>query len=156
MGLGDSRRASGAANEAGRRAIGAANEAARRAGGAAMEASRRGQQVVEDINALAAPPRQRRSLPSIDPVGSVPARRGSGVYKAPASSTGGGIASPLTEVTKTIEENGQNKQVADRVHYAPKTISSPDGLVTMRISPIKTLSMTDANGSQVTFEFAQS
>jgi len=138
-----SRRASGAAMEASRRASGAAMEASRRAGGAAMEERRRGKQVVDDINSLANPPANRKTLRTVDPVGGVPARRGSGVYQAPASSnTGGGIASPLIEVPNSRE-------------YHPTVLRpSTDGAVFFEVRVAKKVTMTDANGAQVVMEFS--
>jgi len=145
------RRASGAAMEATRRNSGAAMEASRRAGGAAMEANRRGQQVVEDIHSLAPPPVQRKTLRTIDPVGALPPRRGSGVYQAPAAGggTGGGIASPLVE--KTRAEEGQ--QVPDRDYYDEVLLPTTDGLVWARWRSVKTIRMTDANGETVVMEY---
>ena len=143
------RRASGAAMEASRRNSGAAMEASRRAGGAAMEANRRGQQVVEDIHSLAPPPAQRKTLRTIDPVGALPPRRGSGVYQAPAAGggTGGGIASPLIEQTRA--EGG--KQVPDREYY-PAGMRSSDGLFVL--PAIKAMTLTDANGELVQVQLA--
>ncbi|MCF6780931.1 hypothetical protein [Stutzerimonas stutzeri] len=140
------RRASGAAMEASRRNSGAAMEASRRAGGAAMEANRRGQQVVEDIHSLAPPPAQRKTLRTIDPVGALPPRRGSGVYQAPAAgnNTGGGIASPLTEVP------------GSREYYASTVvIPSVDGSSYMAIQVPARIRMTDANGTEVVFQYRQ-
>ncbi|WP_301361835.1 hypothetical protein [Stutzerimonas nitrititolerans] len=138
-----SRRASGAAMEASRRASGAAMEASRRAGGAAMEERRRGKQLVDDINSLANPPANRKTLRTVDPVGGVPARRGSGVYQAPATSgTGGGIASPLIEVPNSRE-------------FHPTILRpSTDGAVFFEVRVAKKVTMTDANGAQVVMEFS--
>ena len=149
MALGDSRRASGAAMEANRRASGAANEANRRAGGAAMESSRRGQQVVEDINSLTAPSARRKTLKTIDAVGGVPSKVGTGTYKVPAAASGGGIASPLVEGA-----SGDGPSLA-REYYAGVTLTSSDGLISLDVEPLKKLTMRDANGSPVVMEFAQ-
>ncbi len=130
-------------NEARRRASGAAMEASRRAGGAAMEERRRGKQLVDDINSLANPPANRKTLRTVDPVGGVPARRGSGVYQAPATSgTGGGIASPLIEVPNSRE-------------FHPTILRpSTDGAVFFEVRVAKKVTMTDANGAQVVMEFS--
>lgn len=137
-------------NEARRRASGAAMEASRRAGGAAMEERRRGKQLVDDINSLANPPANRKTLRTVDPVGGVPARRGSGVYQAPATGgTGGGIASPLVEKTKTVE----GEQVPDRSYYESVLLPTTDGLVWARWRSVKTIRMTDANGESVVMEY---
>lgn len=143
------RRASGAAMEANRRNSGAAMEASRRAGGAAMEERRRGKQVVDDIHSLAPPPTQRKTLRTIEPVGALPPRRGSGEYQAPPASdgTGGGIASPLIEKRRT--EDGQ--QVPD-VTWWPQGMTSSDGLFVLPAERIRRF--TDANGEDVEFQYA--
>lgn len=145
----DRRRASGAAMEASRRGIGSAMEASRRAGGDAMIERRTGKSVAEDINALVNPSRPRKTLRSIDPVGAMPARRGSGTYQAPATSTGGGIASPLVEKTKPVE----GKQVPDRDYYDPVLLPTTDGLAWVKWRSVKTVRMTDANGEDVVMEY---
>lgn len=143
------RRASGEALVKRRRDIGDTMEKSRRAGGDAMIERRTGESVVRDINALTAPPRQRKSLPSIDSVGALPARRGSGVYSAPAASSGAGIASPLLEGA-----SGDGPSLA-REYYAGVTLTSSDGLISLDVEPLKKLTMRDANGSPVVMEFAQ-
>lgn len=140
------RRASGAAMEASRRASGAAMEASRRAGGTAMTERRTGKSVAEDIQSLVQPPRQAKPLPRIDPVGSLPPQRGLGT-SAPASGggTGGGIASPLSEVPQS------------RVYYTEaqsQSIYSNDYLLSMEVLPLKSLFMTDASGAAVQMNFA--
>lgn len=147
MALGDARRASGKAMEAARRAIGTSNEAERRGIGAAMEASRRGT-TVDDINAVVAPPRVNKALPEVQARGGVPAASGTGEFKPrPATNTGGGIASPLTEKTRSVD----GKTVPDREYYAGGLTSS-DGLFIL--PAIKTTNMTDANGAAVQFQYA--
>lgn len=147
MALGDARRASGKAMEAARRAIGTSNEAERRGIGTAMEASRRGT-TVDDINAVVAPSRTTKSLPEVQSRGAVPEARSSGTYKEPASGNkGGGIASPLTEKTNSVD----GKTVPDREYYAGGLTSS-DGLFIL--PAIKTMNMTDANGAAVQFQYA--
>lgn len=137
-----SRRASGAAMEKSRRQSGQAMEDSRRAGGAAMEERRRGKQVVDDINSLANPPAARKTLRTIDPVGSLPARRGTGVYQAPAGGGTGGIASPLIEAPNSRE-------------YHPTVLRpSTDGAVFFEVRVAKKVTMTDANGAQVVMEFS--
>ncbi|GLK88324.1 hypothetical protein [Pseudomonas turukhanskensis] len=147
MALGDARRASGRANEANRRAIGTTNESERRAIGRQNEADRRGTEVVDEINSLVSPLPTKATLRAVPPVGPTAAKRGTGTYKAPASGTGGGIASPVTEKTKVVD----GKTVPDRVYYAAGFTSS-DGLFIL--PAIKTQNMADANGADVVFEFA--
>lgn len=141
MALGDSRRASGQAMEQSRRALGRANEAARRALGDAMENSRRGTTVVQDINRLTRPQPPRRPLPSIEPVGALPAARGRGDYKAPPPSAAGGIASPLKETANSRE------------YYAAVNRPSTDGMVFFSVRAVRRVQMTDANDAEVVLEF---
>ena len=141
MALGDSRRASGQAMEQGRRNIGRANEASRRAAGQAMIEERTGKAVVDDLNRLTKQQTNRRPLPAISPVGALPASRGRGVYKAPPVSTGGGIASPLTEAADSRE------------YYAAVEKPSTDGLVFFSVRAVQRVHMTDANNAEVVLEF---
>ncbi|MCY1275482.1 hypothetical protein D9M68_254090 [compost metagenome] len=138
------RRQSGARMEASRRATGQANQDSRRAGDAAMRERRTGRSEVNDLNALADPPRQRRTLAPVEPRGGLPSRVGTGTYQAPPiAGGGGGIASPLTETA-----------YADRTHWADATLISTDGLLSFKVKPIKALTMTDANGAEVVQQFA--
>ncbi|QTS88307.1 hypothetical protein JLK41_09150 [Ectopseudomonas khazarica] len=122
------------------------SEASRRAAGEAMVARRTGRNEVDDINALVSQPRQRRSLPAVDPRGSVPAQRGRGNYAAPQS-TGGGIAAPLTE---RLRAGGK----ADRAYYPDGvTFYSNDYMLAVQIQPLHTLTMIDADGAEVPFVF---
>lgn len=145
MALGDERRASGRANEAGRRAGGQAMQDSRRAGDAAMRARRTGKSEVADLNALAQPVRQRRNLREIEPRGGLPATVGTGSYQAPpvGGRGGAGIASPLTETA-----------YADRTYWNEVTMSSTDGLLSFSIKPIRAVIMKDANNAEVVQEFA--
>ncbi len=147
MALGDERRAIGRRNESERRAIGTNNESERRAIGRNNEAERRGTETVDEINRLVKPPTTRPTLRPVQPVGADPAKRGTGTYKPSAASSAGGIASPVTEKTKVVD----SKTVPDRDYYAGGFTSS-DGLFIL--PAIKTQNMTDANGAEVVFEFA--
>ncbi|MNZ06973.1 hypothetical protein D3C78_237380 [compost metagenome] len=130
MALGDERRASGRAMEQ-----------ARRAGGARMEAERRGEDLAMDLQALAGPQQQRRSLSPIPARGGTPAARGRGTYVQPAGGGGAaGIASPLTEADAEARE------------YWPSGLRSSDGLFTL--PAIKLLKLTDANGAEVEVQLA--
>ncbi|PNG11865.1 hypothetical protein [Stutzerimonas stutzeri] len=135
------RRASGRAMEQSRRNAGRINEATRRAGGQAMIEERTGKAVVEDINRLTRQPATRKPLSPIAPVGALPASRGRGVYKPPAASTGGGIASPLTEASYAGRE------------WWPGGLPSSDGLFVL--PAVKRIVMTDANGAEVIFDYAE-
>lgn len=148
------RRASGAAMEQARRQSGRQSgsnmEQSRRAGGQAMIERRTGQSDAVDINALVYPPRQRQTLSPIEPRGPIPAQRGRGSYQAPAgSTTGAGIASPLTE--KTVIVGGVTSP--DR-EYWPNGQASNDGLLV--IPAIKTLNLLDASGAAVQIKLAES
>ncbi len=148
MALGDARRASGQAMEQARRASGQAMEDARRNAGRQMEASRRGEAVVEDINSIVQPRRLRSSLPRLQPVGAIPAQRSRADYKPPASTGTAGIASPLIEGA-----SGDGATLA-REYHAGITLTSSDGLISLDVEPLKTLTMRDANGEPVVMEFA--
>ncbi len=128
------------------------NAAARQAGGQAMVERRTGKSQADDINALVTPPRQQPRLKTVEPRGGLPAQRGSGAYVAPPASTSGGIASPLTEKTKVVQdEEGNSKTVPDRDYYAGGFTSS-DGLFVL--PAISMQRMTDANSAEVQFIFA--
>lgn len=75
----------------------------------------------------------------------------------PNSGTGG-IASPLTEVTKTetITVSGAATQVthADRTYYPQEIILSANALFVFAVKPVKQVKMTDANGAAVTIDWA--
>ncbi|MFI8479635.1 hypothetical protein ACIGCM_03600 [Pseudomonas sp. NPDC078700] len=145
MALGDSRRASGAAMEQQRRAIGTGNEAARRAIGAANEASRRGTaQIVDDLNRLTIPAKEPRRLRTVEPRGLLPAKRGTGNNPPTPirAGTGGGIASPLTEVESS------------RIYFEEvSTFFTNDYLLMVEIQPLQQLKMTDADGQEVVFNY---
>ena len=119
----------------------ATGEAQRNAAGNAMVEQRTGRSVVQDINRLTRPRPQRKPLPSIEPVGAVPASRGRGDYKAPPPSAAGGIASPLTETASSRE------------YYAAVNRPSTDGLVFFSVRAVQRVHMTDANDAEVVLEF---
>lgn len=114
--------------------------AQRRAIGQRLEAERRGAQVVEDLQRLQRTPQQRRTLRTVPPVGAVPATRGRGTYTPPPA-TGGGIASPLTEQSYAARE------------YWAGGLPSTDGLLMLPAE--KRVIMTDANGAEVIFDYAE-
>ncbi len=119
----------------------ATGEAQRNAAGNAMIEQRTGRSVAQDINRLTRPRPQRKPLPSIEPVGAVPASRGRGDYKAPPPSAAGGIASPLTETANSRE------------YYAAVNRPSTDGLVFFSVRAVQRVHMTDANDAEVVLEF---
>lgn len=134
-----------------RRAIGTRNEAERRAIGTRNAAERRGEQLVEDINRTVQPSRQGNTLPTLEPKGTLPAKRGRGTWEesgATAAGTGTGIASPLKEKTTLVD--GQN--VPQREYWSTG-LKSSDGL--FLIPSIKTLNLVDANGADVQIQLAE-
>lgn len=141
------RRANGDRIENERRANGDRIEQERRAAGDRLIEERTGRSVAEDINRLVTPPKQRRSLPTVPPVGPLPASQGRGEYERKGTSTGGGIASPLTEMTKVVG----GKTVPDNELW-PAGYPSSDGLLVL--PAWKTVRFTDANGAEVVFEYA--
>lgn len=147
MALGDARRARNQTMQDERRESGEAMRKARQDLGDAMEKERRGS-LVNDVNALLRPDRASKTLPEVQSRGGVPASTSSGSYRVPETAkTGGGIASPLTEKTKSVD----GKTVPDREYYAGGLTSS-DGLFIL--PAIKTMNMTDANGAAVQFQYA--
>jgi hypothetical protein len=135
------RRAIGSNNEAARRAIGTNNQSARRAIGQRIEAERRGESVVQDLNRLITPAQQRRTLRPVQPAGALPATRGRANYTPPpATNTGGGTASPLTEASAlTREWWGTGWPSTDGIFEYPAE---------------KKVLMADANGAPVEFRYA--
>lgn len=58
------------------------------------------------------------------------------------SSSGGGIASPLIE-----------QAYADRTFHADVTLTSADGLFSIKIKPVDKVVMIDANGASCEFQY---
>lgn len=143
--LGDARRASGSQMEKERRSYD--NAGARRAINQRMERDRRGADVQEDINSLVRPVVTRKQLSTVPPLGVLPLKRGRADYKEPAVTTGGGIASPLTEV----EVSG----VGDRTYWPAMLQSTTDGLFSFEVRPIKTWKFLDADGNAVLLNIAK-
>lgn len=127
-----------------RRAIGTNNEAARRQIGSDMIERRTGRAQVDDINALVKQPGARRTLKQLEPRGSVPAQTGTGNYQPPAAGAGGGIAGPLVEVS------------GSREYFANKTqFYTSEFLFVVEIQPLQRMTMMDANGAAVSFEYKE-
>lgn len=106
------------------------------------------QRFVEDLNSLQARRRRSGELMTRQRRGLLKGQRRSADYTAPATAPGGGIASPLTEKTKS---DGQGNQVADRTYYTGG-LPSTDGL--MILPAIKRAKFTDAQGAEVVMDFA--
>ena len=117
----------------------ATGAAERRATGDAMVARRTGRSVQADVNALVNRPRQRPSLPPVQPRGGLPAQVGVGSYGGNPSGGGkGGIASPLTEVPNSREYSLDETWV-----------EAIDGSGLVRVRVAKKLRLTDADGAEV-------
>ncbi|AFM32640.1 MULTISPECIES: hypothetical protein [Stutzerimonas stutzeri subgroup] len=112
----------------------ATGQAERKATGQSLIERRTGKAVVEDINRLTGPRPQRKTLTPIAPVGALPPTRGRGVYKAPATGTGGGVGlrSPISEVSRS--------------YHPPHLVESSDGLVVFTLRRTNELLMRDADG----------
>ncbi|KAB0549817.1 hypothetical protein F7R01_00920 [Pseudomonas argentinensis] len=134
------RRGIGKNNEAARRNIGKGNEAARRQIGRDMIELRTGKQQVQDINALVTQPRQQRSLPRHEPRGGLSGGVGVGTYTPPPASTGGGgIASPLTVQQIIYSEE-------------PSYVATFDASGYFAVKKIARIVMVDAEGRQIIVE----
>ena len=106
------------------------------------------QKVQTDLRDVAGSKNRRQgALEAVAPRGALPAKRGVGTPRAAESVGGGGVASPFTEKTKVVG----GKTVPDR-EYWPQGHLSSDGLF---VWPAwKRVNMTDANGDDVVFDFA--
>jgi hypothetical protein len=101
------------------------------------------QRLKEDIQRLAATRPDVEALPGASDPAPILARTGLGSSARAAASGGQGIASPLTETA-----------YGDRTwHTAVHTLTSTDGLFTIEFSCLESLTMTDANNSQVVLQF---
>lgn len=85
--------------------------------------------------------RKDESLPAVKPVSDIPAR--SGIGRPGGSGDGGGVAGPLTEA-----------QASDRTLWAERNIPSSDGLLTLKVKPIKQIKLYDANAAELLVNYA--
>ena len=88
-----------------------------------------------------------RTLGTIKPADPLPAVTKSASAAATASTAapgggGGGIASPLTETSGA------------RTYHAPLLLQSADGYLSFYAQPVASITMTDANGAAVVFNYA--
>lgn len=128
MSLADQRRAGGAGNQAARRAIGTAITAARQS------------TFKQDLNSLETnSARKAGALRVKEQPGARGATRGQADYSPPAS-TGGGMASPLTEI-------------GAREYHPAVLVPSSDGIFTLQIEHVKKLTMQDANEDSHEFNY---
>lgn len=122
------------------------NEELRRKSGRDMEESRRasGRKMRDDMRALAENNRLERTLPELPVRGKQVAKRGTAVWSSAApvdGGGGGGIASPLTETNYDSRE------------YHDSVMLTSDFLVAIDIKPLKKLTMSDADGNPVVFNY---
>lgn len=114
-------------------------------------ASSRASTFKRDLNSLETARRQTQVLNTLERKGLRAATRGRGVWKEPAKTGAGGIASPLTEKTKV----DGTAAVPDRDYYGTVVVATSDGIFTMEIKPIKTLRLADADGADVVVNLAE-
>ena len=81
------------------------------------------------------------ALPAGKPVSAIPARSGTAL---PPSASTAGIASPLTET-----------DYADRTFYTERNLQSTDGIFTLKVKPVHTITFNDANGSVVVMDYKE-
>ena len=85
--------------------------------------------------------RQDTRLPAAPALPAIPGRSGSAGPNA-ASGSGGGIASPLVETA-----------YASRTWHAERTVTSPDGLFSLRVKYIASINFLDANNNPVQIQY---
>ena len=136
MSIADERRTSGKAMPADRRQSGKDMASERRASGKAFR---------DDLRALADSETENKALPPAQERPPIPASRGVATYAPPPTvpSSGGGIASPLTET-----------DFNSRTYHETSIALSGDFLLGMEIKPIKQITMTDADGQIVLMRYA--
>lgn len=101
------------------------------------------QRLVEDLKALIRrETRLKAGLPLPATRDEIPVGRGVGQATAKAKSSGGGIASPLTE------------KPGKRTHYLERYLYSTDGIFAIAHQPALKAVFADAVGHEVTFLYA--
>lgn len=105
--------------------------------------------IIQDLNRLLGLKQEQPEFNPHTQKNSILSRRG--IAGEPSAQTAGtaGIASPLTEGIDAI--TGEPA----REYYDDKIITSPDGLLTISIKPIKTLNFTDAKSNEVVIKLAE-
>lgn len=140
-----SRQSTGAGLESSRRAIGSSMEAERKAIGSAITTSRRGDQLQRDLDSLSTSGVSQRTLRQVQPRGGISGGASTALWSdsnrpAASGAGGGGIASPVTEVS------------FDARQWWDDGWKTSDGLFTIPMP--KKITMRDANNGEVVFEFA--
>lgn len=128
--------------ESERRAIGTRLTESRANIRAGMQASR-ASTFKRDLNALESSSRKQVKLSEPEVRGARPATSGIGSWTPPATNTGGGIASPVTETS-----------YAAREFYSSQYVTTSDGMFVLEIEPVKKIVMLDADGGDFVQEFA--
>lgn len=86
-----------------------------------------------------------RTVGSAPAAAPIPAVAGRAVAQAPSNqSQNGGLAAPLTEVPGSRE-----------YYLTAQNTYSSDGLMLIKVYPLKKLTMTDADGATVVFNYAE-
>ncbi|AQZ96550.1 hypothetical protein ACFSB1_10685 [Halopseudomonas phragmitis] len=106
---------------------------------------RQGQRLLSDLAGLIPPAREPRQLRQEEPRGAIPGRRGQAeVNLQPGTGEGGGagIASPLTEVSRTYSAE-------------PVFLPTIDGSGYFRVRKIDSMTVLDAEGREIVINFAE-
>lgn len=99
-------------------------------------------QLVTALNSLVKP-NLRKELKPLEPRGALAGKRATAEFKAPATGTGGGIASPVTETS-----------FASREFWPDRFLQTSDGVFVIQLQPPKKIVMADANSAEVVLQFA--
>lgn len=85
-----------------------------------------------------------KALPAPTPVPAIPARSGSSarIDKGTPGGGSGSIAGPLSEVA-----------YSERTFHPQRTTTTPDGLLSVAWTPLKSMRLLDANAAEVVFNF---
>ncbi|MBG6290797.1 hypothetical protein P3T65_26275 [Pseudomonas nitroreducens] len=116
----------------------------RRAIARGISEARQATQLVSDLNSLQDQRRSIRTLNELERRGARPATPGRGVWKAPATSGGGGIAGPLQEV-----------DLSKREYFEYRNVPTSDGLFVFLEQSIKKVVLRDANNVDTEFIYLQ-
>lgn len=91
----------------------------------------------------------RKALATVEARGGIAGKTSSKTYDGgSSSSSGGGIAGPLTEVL-----DADTKRAVREYHTTTSKIYSNDYLLAVEIKPLKVMTMKDATGSKIVFNF---
>lgn len=101
--------------------------------------------LTEALRAMMAEDSNTNVVPALKPRGAAPAAKSSALLQSPPAkpSSGGGIAAPLTETS-----------YASRLFWGQKTLSTSDGVWSVKIKPVKQVFFTDADSNPLSIIFA--